>query len=248
MNCSVMLTSRSPIFYPPKSFGRTMDFRFFEIYRQPEYVSLLAEGITASILITASAGILGFVWATFLALSRYWNIPVVKYFAAAYVEFIRNTPLIVQLFFIAFGLPLLLGYQWPFWGHAVLALTINFSGYFAEILRSGFNSVSNQQSEAAAALGLPKLLTFRKVIFPQAIASSFPSLNSQFIFLFLTTGIISEIGVRDLTYAGLFIDSRTFRSFEIFITLTVLYILIALMFKSLLAWSNKRLFPWKEHT
>lgn len=222
-----------------------MEFRFFEIYREPEYIALLWEGILSSILITTAAGILGFIWATCLALSRYWNVPIIKYLAAAYVEFIRNTPLIVQLFFIAFGLPLLLGYQWPFWGHAVLALTINFSGYFAEILRSGFYSVSDQQSEAAAALGLPKLLTFRKIIFPQAIASSFPSLNSQFIFLFLTTGIISEIGVRDLTYAGLFIDSRTFRSFEVFITLTVLYILIALMFKTLLTWSNKRLYPWK---
>ena len=222
-----------------------MELRFFEIYREPDYLFLLAEGVGTSILITILAGIFGFVLATFLALSRYWNIPLIKYISTAYVEFIRNTPLIVQLFFVAFGLPLLLGYEWPFWAHAVLALTLNFSGYFAEILRSSFQSISHHQNEAAASLGLPPRTTFWKVLFPQAIAVSFPSLNSQFIFLFLTTGIISEIGVRDLTYAGLFIDSRTFRSFEVFITLTCLYIGIAVSFKAALAWLDGKLFPWK---
>ena len=222
-----------------------MELRFFEIYREPDYLFLLAEGVGTSIFITILAGIFGFVLATFLALSRYWNIPVIKYISTAYVEFIRNTPLIVQLFFVAFGLPLLLGYEWPFWAHAVLALTLNFSGYFAEILRSSFQSISHHQNEAAASLGLPPRTTFWKVLFPQAIAVSFPSLNSQFIFLFLTTGIISEIGVRDLTYAGLFIDSRTFRSFEVFITLTCLYIGIAVSFKAALAWLDGKLFPWK---
>ena len=222
-----------------------MEFRFFEIYREPDYLMLLAEGVGTSIFITVLAGIFGFILATFLALSRYWNVPVLKYISTAYVEFIRNTPLIVQLFFVAFGLPLLIGYEWPFWAHAVFALTLNFSGYFAEILRSSFRSISNHQSEAAASLGLPPRTTFWKVLFPQAIAVSFPSLNSQFIFLFLTTGIISEIGVRDLTYAGLFIDSRTFRSFEVFITLTVLYIGIAVSFKAVLAWLHDKLFPWK---
>ncbi|MEP2978341.1 MAG: amino acid ABC transporter permease [Lentilitoribacter sp.] len=221
-----------------------MEFRFFEIYREPEYLFLLAEGVGTSIFITLLAGVFGFILATFLALSRYWEVPVIKYISAGYVEFIRNTPLIVQMFFVAFGLPLLLGYEWPFWAHAVFALTLNFSGYFAEILRSSFRSISHHQNEAAASLGLPPRTTFWKVLFPQAIAVSFPSLNSQFIFLFLTTGIISEIGVRDLTYAGLFIDSRTFRSFEVFITLTCLYIGIAVSFKASLAWLHDKLFPW----
>jgi polar amino acid transport system permease protein len=150
------------------------------------------------------------------------------------VDFIRNTPLIVQLFFIAFGLPLLFGYVWPFWCHALLALSINFSGYFAEILRDGFASTHKGQLEAAAALNLGQATIFKSVIVPQALIKMYPSLSSQFIFLFLTTGIISEIGVVDLTHAGLFIDSRTFRSFEVFITLTVMYGLIALTFKTIL--------------
>ena len=116
----------------------------------------------------------------------------------------------------------------------LLALTINFSGYFAEILRSGYESTPKGQIEAASALNLNKKIVFRKIILPQTIIKMFPSLSSQFIFIFLTTGILSEIGVTDLTHAGLFIDSRIFRSFEIFIVLTFLYIIMSLVYKSCL--------------
>ena len=211
-----------------------MELRFFEIYRSLEYISLLLEGAAVSFLITAVAGFIGFLFSFVLAGIRYFEIPIASSFAAAYVDFIRNTPLIVQLFFVAFGLPLLLGYVWPFWLHALLALSINFSGYFAEILRSGFASTHKAQLEAAAALNLRHSTVFKSVIVPQTLIKMYPSLSSQFIFLFLTTGIISEIGVVDLTHAGLFIDSRTFRSFEVFITLTVMYASIALLFKTIL--------------
>ena len=211
-----------------------MELRFFELYRSPEYIYLLLEGAVVSFTITAVAGLLGFLFAFVLAGLRYFEVPIARSFAAIYVDFIRNTPLIVQLFFIAFGLPLLFGYVWPFWCHALLALSINFSGYFAEILRSGFASTLKGQLEAAAALNLSQATAFKSVIVPQALINMYPSLSSQFIFLFLTTGVISEIGVVDLTHAGLFIDSRTFRSFEVFITLTVMYGLIALTFKTIL--------------
>ena len=211
-----------------------MELRFFELYRSPEYIYLLLEGAVVSFTVTAVAGLLGFLFAFVLAGIRYFEVPIARSFAAIYVDFIRNTPLIVQLFFIAFGLPLLFGYVWPFWCHALLALSINFSGYFAEILRSGFASTLKGQLEAAAALNLSQATAFKSVIVPQALIKMYPSLSSQFIFLFLTTGVISEIGVIDLTHAGLFIDSRTFRSFEVFITLTVMYGLIALTFKTIL--------------
>lgn len=223
-----------------------MEFRFFEIYRNPDYLWLLAEGIGLSAGLTLSGAILGLCLGVLLALARYENIPVLRYVSAAYVDFIRNTPLIVQLFFVAFGLPVLLGYQWPFWGHAILALTLNFSAYFAEILRAGFSAVDEGQHDAAKALGLGRFQRFFKIVLPQSIAQMFTSLNSQFIFLFLTTGVVSEIGVRDLTFAGLFIDSRTFRSFEVFITLTILYILLSLGFKALMRFVEKRAFRWKD--
>ena len=206
---------------------------------------MLLEGAAFSAALTVGAAILGLLLALALSGARYAKVPVLQHIATAYVEFIRNTPLIVQLFFVAFGLPMLLGYQWPFWAHALLALILNFSAYFSEILRAGYNTVPVGQSEAAAALGLTGRQTFIKVILPQAVAKMYPSLASQFIFLFLTTGVISEIGVTDLTQAGKFIDTRTFRSFEVFITLTAIYILMSLSFKTMLALLQRRLFAWQ---
>ena len=210
------------------------DFRFFEIYRSSEYINLIFDGIFISSSLTIISGGLGFIIAFILAASIYWKVKPLNYLSICWIDFIRNTPLIVQLFFITFGLPALIGYVWPFWCHAMLALTINFSGYFAEILRSGYESIPRGQLEAASALNLNKKIIFKKIILPQTIIKMFPSLSSQFIFIFLTTGVISEIGVTELTHAGLFIDSRTFRSFEIFIVLTILYILLSLIYKSTL--------------
>lgn len=224
---------------------KMFDLRFFEIYRNADYLWRLAEGAYLSISLSVAAALVGLVAASLLAVCRYAEVPVLKHVSAVYVEVIRNTPLIVQLFFVAFGLPLLFGYQWPFWAHAALGLTLNFSAYFAEILRSGLVAIPKGQIEAATALGLKPHLRFIKVIFPQVFANVYPSLTSQFIFLFLTTGVISEIGVEDLTHAGVFIDSRTFRSFEVFITLTVGYVAIALLFKTCMLAIDRRCFGWK---
>jgi polar amino acid transport system permease protein len=222
------------------------ELRFFEIYRSAQHLELLARGAATSIFLAVSGGAAGLALATLLAAVRYAKLPVLAPIATCYVEFIRNTPLIVQLFFVAFGLPLLLGYAWPFWAHALFALMLNFSAYFSEILRAGLYSIRDTQIEAARALGLSNFATFWKIIYPQAVATMFPSLNSQFIFLFLTTGVIAEIGVEDLTSAGLFIDSRTFRSFEVFISLTVIYVLIAFGFKGMLGFLENFVFPWRR--
>ena len=208
------------------------DFRFFEIYRSSEYLHLILDGILISSSLTIASGFLGFIIAFFLAAMIYWKFFPLNFFSICWIDFIRNTPLIVQLFFVTFGLPLIFEYVWPFWAHALLALTINFTGYFGEILRSGYNSTPTNQLEAAYSLNLNKITIFRKIVLPHTLIKMFPSLSSQFIFIFLTTGIISEIGVNDLTHAGLYIDSRTFRTFEIFIVLSILYVTLSLLFKS----------------
>ena len=208
------------------------DFRFFEIYRSSEYLQLILDGILISSSLTIASGFLGFIIAFFLAAMIYWKFFPLNFFSICWIDFIRNTPLIVQLFFVTFGLPLIFEYVWPFWAHALLALTINFTGYFGEILRSGYNSTPTNQLEAAYSLNLNKITIFRKIVLPHTLIKMFPSLSSQFIFIFLTTGIISEIGVNDLTHAGLYIDSRTFRTFEIFIILSILYVVLSLLFKS----------------
>ena len=225
---------------------QNIEFRFYEIYRSEEFLALLLKGMLVSLWLTIGAAIFGFIFANLLAVTRINKIPFFSNISTAFVEFTRNTPLIVQLFFISFGLPLLLGYQWPFWCHALLALSLNFSAYFAEILRAGFEDVGKGQIEAAKSLGLSKSIIFVKIIFPQALCKVYPALNSQFIFLFLTTGIISEIGVKELTQAGIYIDSRTFRSFEVFFTLTILYIFLSLLLKTALKFMYSKIFFWAE--
>ena len=220
--------------------------RFFEIYRNPEYLWLLAEGAGMSIALTIAGGLFGFMFAIGLARARIGKPGVLSAASTAFVETFRNTPLIVQLFFIAYGLPGLLGYRLEFWQHAAIGLTLNFSAYFAEILRAGLKGIPDGQIEGAQALGLSKRKIFWKIMFPQAAANMFPSLNSQFIFLFLTTGVISEISVRDLYFAGSYIDGRSFRTFEVFLILTVGYIFIALMFKTLLQIFKGYAFKWKD--
>jgi len=222
-----------------------MDFRFYEIWREPEYISRLIDGIWTSVWLTILGALFGFSLAIVLAVMRrstrhHW----MSWIAAVYVEVVRNTPLIVQLFFVAFGLPMLFGYRWPFEASALLALTLNFSAYYSEIIRAGLDNVDRGQIDAYESLALPKVKAFFLVIMPQAIAKVYPSLVSQFVFLFLTTGIISEIGIEELTWSGRFIADRTFRDFEVYLTLALIYVLLAMSFKALFYIGNKRFFPW----
>ena len=222
-----------------------MDFRFYEIWREPEYVNRLLEGIWTSVWLTVLAGALGFSFAILLAVARRsvsW--PIASWSAAVYIEVIRNTPLIVQLFFVAFGLPMLLGYRWPFEASALLALSLNFSAYYAEIVRAGLDNVDDGQLDASKSLAISPSTSFILVVLPQALAKVYPSLVSQFVFLFLTTGIISELGIEELTWSGRFIADRTFRDFEVFLVLTAIYVLLAMLFKTAFHVGGKRFFPW----
>lgn len=221
------------------------DFRFYEIWRSPEYISALFEGAFNSFWLTVVGGAFGFIFGILLALSQDKSIFIgVRIVARSYVEFIRNTPFVVQMFFVAFGLPILLDMQWSFYFSALLAITLNFSAYFAEIIRSGINATPKGQIEAAQSLGFSKFYTVRDIVLPQALAKVFPSLTSQFVFLFLTTGLISEIGVEDLTWAGRFISDRNFRDFEVYLLLTAIYMCMSWMFIFILNSCKRKAFPW----
>ena len=108
--------------------------RFFEIYRSEEYIYILLEGVFVTLSLSITSGVIGFIVAILIALIKFKKIFILNKLSDAFIEIIRNTPLIVQLFFITFGLPSLFGYIWPFWLHALLALVIHYSGYFAAIM------------------------------------------------------------------------------------------------------------------
>ncbi len=221
------------------------DFRFYEISRQPEYIETLAYGVLNSLWLTILGSLFGVVLGVLLALGQGRDMPLwIKAPSVSYVEFLRNTPFIVQLFFVVFGLPLLLGYTWSLEASVVLAITLNFSAYYGEVIRAGIQAVAKGQTEGAMALGMTRWQTIFDVILPQAIAKVFPSMTSQFVFLFLTTGLVSEIGVQDLTWAGRYVADRTFRDFEVFIVLTILYMLMVFAFKGSFALMFRMAFPW----
>ena len=222
------------------------EFRFYEIWREPEYLERLVDGAFLSTALTSSAAAIGFTAAVGLAVARRSRNRLVSYSAGTYIEVIRNTPLIVQLFFVVFGLPMLLDYRWPFPASALLALSLNFSAYYAEIVRAGFDNLDISQLEAGQSLNLSPLQAFRFVALPQALGAVYPSLVSQFIFLFLTTGIISEVGIEELTWSGRFIADRTFRDFEVYLLLTLIYVVLALGFRVGLFLLGRWLFPWQK--
>lgn len=224
------------------------DLRFYEIWRKAEFVEKLLLGVLTSVSLTVLACIVGLLFGLALAVARRSSFAAIRFPASGYVEAIRNTPLIVQLFFICFGLPALLDYRWPFFASALFALCLNFSAYYAEIIGAGLDNVKKGQLEAGRALGLSKTEILSRVMLPQAAAGVYPSLVSQLVFLFLTTGIISEVGVEDLTWAGRYIADRNFRDFEVFLLLAAGYAGIAVMFRAVLTAAGKALFPWWRET
>lgn len=221
------------------------DFRFYEVFREPEYVSRLLDGLVLSVGLTVGAATIGFVAAVGLACARRSSKRYLRWPAACWVEVLRNTPLIVQLFFIAFGIPMLFGFRWPFVLAGLVALSINFSAYYAEIVRAGLDAIGHGQRDAARALGLSRWQSFRRVLMPQAIGAVYPALVSQFVFLFLTTGIISEIGIEELTWAGRFVADRTFRDFEVYLVLTAAYVGLAVFFRSGLSVLHRIAYRWR---
>ena len=222
------------------------DFRFYEIWREPDFTDRLINGVWVSVELSTAGGVFGLIMGLALAAAQSSVSPSpLRYASISYIEAIRNTPFIVQLFFVTFGLPLIFNYRWPFEASALLAIVLNFSAYFAEVLRAGIESVQRGQIEAAHALCLTRRQTFFDIVLPQAFANVWPSLTSQFVFLFLTTGLISEIGVEDLTWSGRYIADRNFRDFEVFIILTLLYILIVFGYKAIFSLLKRSAFPWR---
>jgi polar amino acid transport system permease protein len=155
------------------------------------------------------------------------------------VELIRNTPFIVQLFFIFFGLPSL-GVRLSEWEAAVLAMVINLGAYSTEIIRAGIQAIPAGQLEAAAALAMSRFETFRHVVLRPALGKVWPALSSQIIIVMLGSAVCSQISTEELSFAANFIQSRNFRAFETYLLTTALYLLMAILIRQLLAWVGRR--------
>lgn len=162
-----------------------------------------------------------------VAAIRHYRIPVATQIAAAYVELSRNTPLLVQLFFIYFGLPRV-GIKWSGETCAIVGLIFLGGAYMAEALRSGLDSIATIQWESAAALGLTRTQTLRHVALPQAIATSVPPLAANVIFLIKETSVVSVVALPDLVYVAKDLIGMSYNTSEALILLVVAYLVILL--------------------
>ena len=207
-----------------------------------EYSGVLISGVWVTvylILIGATFGVmLGIFCAWARALGPKWLRPIV----GAYVELIRNTPFLIQLFFIFFGLPSL-GVQMSETQAALLAMVVNLGAYGCEIIRAGIEATPRGQFEAGASLGMTRLETFRHVVLVPALQRIWPALSSQIVIVMLGSAVVSQIAAQDLSFAANFIQSRTFRAFEAYIVATLIYLALAILLRQLLKGVGWILFP-----
>lgn len=171
------------------------------------------------------------------------KIAPVRWLVKAFVEIIRNTPFLVQIFFLYFALPLA-GIRLDPTPTAIIALGINGGAYAIEIIRGGVQSISKGQMEAGLALGLHKAQVFRLIILKPALRAIYPSLTSQFVLLTLSTSIASAISAYELTSVSQRIESESFRSFEVYFTVTVFYLVMSWLMMRLFAFFSARYFTY----
>ncbi|MBS1157868.1 MAG: amino acid transporter, permease protein [Proteobacteria bacterium] len=200
---------------------------------------LLLKGAGFTLGLTAIGATLGIGLGILGAISRAWKIAPFDRLFAVYVELIRNTPFLVQLFFIFFGLPSL-GVQITEWSAAILAMVINLGAYSTEIIRAGIQATPRGQIEAAESLAFSRRQIFRHVVLVPALQRVWPALASQVIIVMLGSAVCSQIATEELTFAANFIQSRNFRAFETYFVTTGMYFLMALMLRQLLMWLGRR--------
>ncbi len=206
-----------------------------------QYSTLFLEGAAVTLGLTAAAAALGIALSIGGAATLGSKLAWARALVAAYVELIRNTPFIVQMFFVFFGLPSLGLRMTAMWA-AVLAMTINLTAYAIEIVRAGIEAVPRGQREAGLALGVRPPLVFAFVILPQALANVYPALVSQIIITMLESAVVSQIAVTDLTHVADFIQSRNFRPFETYFTVTAIYLVMTVLLRRLFARCGRGLY------
>lgn len=198
------------------------------------YSGEIVRGVLLTLQLSLTTMLIGLAIGLFVALGSMSSLTTVRTAVRVYVEVIRNTPLLVQLFIVFFGLPSL-GIRFDANTAAVTSLSINVGAYCGEILRAGFESVRTSQIEAGRALGLTAGQTFRHVVLFQAIKAIYPALTSQFVLLLFATSVVSSIGATELFHEAAFIDSRTYRSFESYSLVTLAYLAMTLVLRALFA-------------
>lgn len=199
-----------------------LNFDFFS-----KYLPLYTEAAILTVRIAFFGIVFSLVIGFILAVIKYYKVFILHRIIDVYIEISRNTPLLVQLFFLYFGLPKI-GIVFSSEVCAVIGLTFLGSSYMSESIRSGLESVDKTQVESAYSLGMSKTLTMREVVFPQALAISVPGISANVIFLIKETSVVSGIALADLMYVTKDLIGLNYETDEALITLVVFYLIILL--------------------
>ncbi len=222
-----------------------MDFSFLTNYHM-----FFINGAKITILLALFTVALGTVIGVFLALMKISKNILLKGVASIYIEFIRGTPLLVQLFIIYYGLPMIgihfpdipaLGQNFGDFMAGAVALSINSGAYVAEIIRAGIQAVDKGQMEAARSLGMPHGLSMKKIVLPQAFKNILPALGNEFIAVIKESAIVSIIGIHDLMYNADTVRGNTFQPFEPLIVAALIYFVITFTFSKLIGMLERRM-------
>ena len=206
-----------------------------------QYHDELLHGLWLTIQISAVSIVLGTALGILAATARQMSGRPARLIVDSYVEIIRNTPFLVQLFIIFFGFPSI-GLRIGATSAALIAMTINLGAYSTEIVRAGIESIHPSQLEAGAALGFTRRQIYQHVVLTPALARVWPALCSQFVLMMLASSVTSAISTPELAAAAALIESQTFRSFEVYILVTLVYLTLALTLRGLLAFLGRWLF------
>ena len=213
------------------------------------YYPYFLEGVKNTLIIAAMSVMLGVVFGTLMAIMRMCRIKPLKWIAIAYIEFVRGTPLMVQLMFIFYGLPMI-GIEFPdvSWipnfsrfMAGIVAMSINSCAYVAEVIRSGIQAVDDGQMEAARSIGFKYGESMRLVILPQAIRNILPALGNEFVTVIKESSIVSVIGISDLMYGTNGVIALTYRSLPCLAIAACMYFVLTFISSRLIAMLEKRM-------
>jgi glutamine transport system permease protein len=201
---------------------------------------LLLMGAGVTVKITAISVALGIVIGLFVGIARICHSKPLRVLAAVYVDFLRGTPLLVQIFLMYFALPVVTGQRIDPFLAAIASCSINSGAYVAEIFRAGIQSIDDGQMEAGRSLGMSWGQTMRYVIVPQAFKRVIPPLGNEFIALLKDSSLVSVIGFEELTRRGQLIIARTYGSLEIWTCVAVIYLIMTITISRFVAYLERR--------
>ncbi|MCX7922640.1 MAG: amino acid ABC transporter permease [Clostridia bacterium] len=222
-----------------------MNFSFLS-----EYYVYFIEGAKNTILLAAFTVLLGVMLGIILALMKISRNPILKVISTSYIEFIRGTPLLVQIYIVFFGLPYIgihipdvpfLGQDFPRFMAGVIALSLNSGAYVAEIIRAGIQAIDKGQMEAARSLGMSHYMAMRYIILPQAIRNILPALGNEFVVIIKESSIVSVIGISELMFSADTVKGVTFQPFEPLIVVAVIYFVLTFTISRLLGVAERRM-------